>query len=104
LPAIGSPHRSPQYPNVPTLAESGLPGFDADTLFGIYAPTGTPESVIEAVRGAVAKALEQKNVNDVILTLGATPAPLSRKAFIDHHATERERFGELVKAIGLKVD
>jgi tripartite-type tricarboxylate transporter receptor subunit TctC len=102
--AIGSPHRSPQYPNVPTLAESGLPGFDADTLFGIYAPTGTPESVIEAVRGAVAKALEQKNVNDVILTLGATPAPLSRKAFIDHHATERERFGELVKAIGLKVD
>jgi len=102
--AIGSPHRSPQYPNVPTLAESGLPGFDADTLFGIYAPTGTPESVIEAVRTAVAKALEQKNVNDVILTLGATPAPLSRKAFIDHHATERERFGELVKAIGLKVD
>lgn len=89
---------------MPTLAESGLPGFDADTLFGIYAPTGTPESVIEAVRTAVAKALEQKNVNDVILTLGATPAPLSRKAFIDHHATERERFGELVKAIGLKVD
>ena len=38
--AIGSPHRSPLYPKVPTLAESGLPGFDADTLFGVYAPAG----------------------------------------------------------------
>lgn len=102
--AIGSPQRSPQYPNVPTLAESGLPGFDADSLFGIYAPAGTPDTVVEAVRAAVAKALEQKSVNDVINTLGATPAPMGRQAFIDHHAAERARFGDLVKSIGLRVD
>ncbi|MEG2049956.1 MAG: tripartite tricarboxylate transporter substrate binding protein, partial [Comamonas sp.] len=64
--AIGSPQRSPLYPKVPTLAESGLPGFDADTLFGIYAPAGTPAPVVEAVRASVLKALEQKNVIEVL--------------------------------------
>lgn len=103
--AIGSPHRSPLYPKVPTLAESGLPGFDADTLFGVYAPAGTPASVVDAVRASVIKALEQKNVVDVIQGLGATPEPrMSRQDFVDHHAKERARFAPLIKEIGLKVD
>lgn len=103
--AIGSPQRSPLYPKVPTLAESGLPGFDADTLFGIYAPAGTPAPVVEAVRASVLKALEQKNVIDVLQGLGSTPEPnMSRQAFVDHHAKERVRFEPLIKAIGLKVD
>ena len=103
--AIGSPHRSPLYPKVPTLTESGLPGFDADTLFGIYAPAGTPAPVVEAVRASVIKALEQKNVVEVIQGLGATPEPrMSRQDFVDHHTKERARFAPLIKEIGLKVD
>ena len=102
--AIGSPQRSPLLPNVPTLAESGLPGFDADSLFGVYAPAGTPKPVIEAVRNSIAKALEQKNVIDVINGLGATPAPMSQQDFIAHHPKERARFADLIKEIGLKVD
>ena len=103
--AIGSPHRSPLYPKVPTLAESGLPGFDADTLFGVYAPAGTPAAVVDAVRASVIKALEQKSVVDVIQGLGATPEPrMSRQDFVDHHAKERARFAPLTKEIGLKVD
>lgn len=103
--AIGSPHRSPLYPKVPTLAESGLPGFDADTLFGVYAPAGTPAPVVDAVRASVIKALEQKSVVDVIQGLGATPEPrMSRQDFVDHHAKERARFAPLIKEIGLKVD
>ena len=102
--AIGSPHRSPLYPNVPTLSESGLPGFDADSLFGVYAPAGTPEPVVQAVRASIEKALAQKNVVDIINGLGATPAPMSRKEFVDHHARERARFADLIKEIGLKVD
>lgn len=103
--AIGSPQRSPLYPNVPTLAESGLSGFDADTLFGIYAPAGTPPAVVDAVRASVLKALEQKNVVDVIQGLGATPEPsMSRQDFVGHHAKKRARFAPLIKEIGLKVD
>lgn len=102
--AIGSPQRSPLYPNVPTLAESGLPGFDADSLFGIYAPAGTPTHVIDAVRASITKALEQKNVIEIINGMGATPAHLSRQEFVDHHTKERTRFAALIKEIGLKVD
>ncbi|MCT9810225.1 tripartite tricarboxylate transporter substrate binding protein [Acidovorax sp. Be4] len=102
--AVGSPKRSPQYPNVPTLAESGLPGFDADTLFGIYAPTGVPDAVVAKVRDGIARALEQKAVLDIIASLGATPAAMTRKQFVDHHAIERERFADLVASIGLKAE
>lgn len=103
--AIGSPRRSPLYPQVPTLAESGLPGFDADTLFGIYAPAGTPTPVVQAVRASVLKALEQKQVIEMIESLGATPEPhMSRQEFVEHHARERARFAPLIQEIGLKVD
>lgn len=102
--AIGSPTRSPRFPDLPTLAESGLPGFDADSVFGLYAPTGTPDRVITAVRDSVAKALDQPGVVEIINGLGATPAPMSRQAFIALHASERERFAGLIRDIGLKVD
>ena len=103
--AIASPQRSPLYPKLPTLAESGLPGFDADTLFGVYAPAGTPTPVVQAVRASVLKALEQKSVIDIIQGLGASPEPgMSRAEFVAHHARERARFAPMIKEIGLKVD
>lgn len=102
--AIGSPQRSQLYPNIPTLVESGLPGFDADSLFGVYAPAGTPASIIDAVRTGIATALEQKSVLNVIHSLGATPAPMDRQEFITHHATEQARFADLIEDVGLKVD
>jgi tripartite-type tricarboxylate transporter receptor subunit TctC len=102
--AIGSPKRSPQYPDVPTLSEAGLAGFDADSLFGIYAPTGTPEAVVTRLNTEISKALAQPNVANAIRALGAEPAPMSLADFKGHHVKERERFGGLVKDIGLKLE
>jgi len=102
--AIGSSKRSPQYPNIPTLHESGLTGFDADTLFGVYAPAGVSNTIIHAVHAAIQQALAQPNVQQTITTLGASSAPMSHQAFIEHHTTERQRLGPLVQAIGLRVD
>lgn len=102
--AVGGSKRSAQYPNVPTLAESGLPGFDADTLFGIYAPAGTPDAVVHRVRAGVIDALGKPEVVKTIQGLGATAEPMERAAFIAHHATERQRFEGLIRDIGLKVD
>jgi len=102
--AIASPQRSPQYPHIPTLHESGLSGFDADTLFGVYAPAGVSNTIIHAVHAAIQQALAQPNVQQTITTLGASSAPMSHQAFIEHHATERQRLGPLVQAIGLRVD
>jgi tripartite-type tricarboxylate transporter receptor subunit TctC len=102
--AIGSLKRSPQYPDVPTLAESGLPGFDADTLFGLYAPAGTPAEVVKRVHAEVNKALQMPAVVSAIKALGAAPEPMSPKAFADHNVQEKERFAPLVKSLGLKLE
>ncbi len=102
--AVGSPQRSPQYPNVPTLAESGLAGFDADSLFGLYAPAGTPPEVVERLHAEVERALRVPAVAEAIRGLGAEPAPMSRAEFIERNGRERERFGALVRSLGLKVD
>ena len=102
--AVGSPSRSPQVPDVPTLAESGLTGFDADSLFGIYAPAGTPPAVVARLHEEINKALQVSAVNDAIKALGAEPALMSREEFIDRQQKERERFGELVKELGLKLE
>lgn len=102
--AVGGSKRSPQYPQLPTLEESGLKGFDADTLFGLYAPAGVPDIVVQRVREGVEKALVLPNVVSTIQGLGATPEPMPRNAFIKHHDIERQRFEGLIKAIQLKVD
>jgi len=102
--AIGSPKRSPSYPDIPTLHESGLTDFDADTLFGIYAPAGVPNAAVTALHAAINEALAQKSVIQTITTLGATPAAMPRHTFIEHHALERQRLAPLVQSIGLRVD
>ncbi len=102
--AVGSSKRSSLYPDVPTLAEAGLAGFDADSLFGVYAPAGTPAAVVSRVHDEINKALALPEVANVIKTLGAEPAAMTREEFLDRHVKERERFGGLVKEIGLKVD
>jgi tripartite-type tricarboxylate transporter receptor subunit TctC len=102
--AVGSSKRSPMFPEVPTLAEAGLAGFDADSLFGIYAPAGTPPAVVTRLHAEINKALQVAAVTDAIKLLGAEPAPMSREEFLERHVRERERFGGLVKGLGLKVD
>jgi tripartite-type tricarboxylate transporter receptor subunit TctC len=102
--AVGSPKRSSQLPDTPTLAEVGMTGFDADTIFGIYAPNGTPGPVVELLHEEINKALATPKVADVIKTIGAEVAALTRAEFIASQARDRQRFGAFIKEIGLKVE
>lgn len=102
--AVGSPRRSTTVPETPTLAESGFPGFDADTIFGLYAPQGTPAGVIETLHAEVNKALANPKVADVIKGIGGETAALSRADFIAGQNRDRQRFGAFIKEIGLKVE
>jgi tripartite-type tricarboxylate transporter receptor subunit TctC len=102
--AVGSPKRSSQYPDTPTMAEVGLPGFDADTIFGIYAPNGTSAAVIAQLHGEINKALAMPAVGDVIKRIGGEVSALSRSEFIDRQNKDRERYGKFIKDIGLKVE
>lgn len=102
--AVGSPRRSSQVPDVPTLAEVGLAGFDADTVFGIYAPAGVPAAVVAQLHGEINKALAAQPVMDAIKTIGGELTALSREAFIERQAKDKERFGAFIKQAGIKAE
>jgi hypothetical protein len=75
--AVGSPKRSPLFPDVPTLDEVGLKGFDADTVFGFYAPAGSPPDVINKLNGEINRILATPALRDRINALGGEPAPMT---------------------------
>jgi tripartite-type tricarboxylate transporter receptor subunit TctC len=102
--AVGSPKRSTQVPEAPTLAEAGMAGFDADTTFGIYAPGGTPAAVVAQLHEEINKALAQSRVLDVIRSIGGEVAVQSRTDFIAGQQRDRERYGAFIQEIGLKVE
>ncbi len=102
--AVGSSKRSPLFPDVPTLDEVGLKGFDADTWFGFYAPAGTPAEVITRLNREINKALSTQAVQDRIAALGGIPAPMSPADFNSRAAIDSTRFGALIKARNIQSD
>ncbi len=102
--AVGSSKRSPLFPDVPTLAESGLQGFDADSWFGFYAPAGTPPDVVSRLNREINKALGTQAVKDRISAIGGIPAPMSPSDFNLRASIDSARFGALIKARGIKGD
>jgi len=102
--AVGSMRRSPLFPDVPTLDEVGLKGFDADTLFGVYAPAGTPAEVVARLNREINKILATPNARERIAALGGEPAPMTPAEFGTHPAEDGVRFGALIKARHIKGD
>lgn len=102
--AVGSPQRSPLFPDVPTLDEAGLRGFDADTVFGFYAPAGTPPEVVAQLNAQINRALALPAVKERIASLGGeavpgTPAELQQRA-----AADSQRFGALIRERRIAAD
>jgi tripartite-type tricarboxylate transporter receptor subunit TctC len=95
--AVGSPQRAPQVPEVPTLNELGLKGFDADAVFGLYAPTGTPQAVIDRVNTEVNRVLNQAATKERILAIGNVALPLKPAEFGRKGAEDSKRFGKLIR-------
>lgn len=102
--AVGSAKRSPLFPDVPTLDEAGLKGFDADTLFGFYAPAGTPADVVTRLNREINKALATPAVQERINALGGVPAPMSPAEFNSRATADSARFGALIKARNIQSD
>ncbi len=95
--AVGSLHRSPLFPDVPTLDEAGLKGFDADTVFGFYAPAGTPAAVISRLNSEINKILGTQAVKDRIAGLGGTALPLTPAQFAAKANEDSKRFGAIIR-------
>jgi tripartite-type tricarboxylate transporter receptor subunit TctC len=95
--AVGSPRRAAAFPNVPTLDEAGLKGFDADTVFGFYAPAGTPAEVIERLNREINRILDTAPVKERIAALGGVPAPMTPAQFAAKAQEDSRRFGAIVR-------
>jgi tripartite-type tricarboxylate transporter receptor subunit TctC len=95
--AIGSPQRAPLFPDVPTLDELGLKGFDADTVFGFYAPAGTPAAVVTRLNAEVNRALATTALKERIAALGGAPAPMTPAEFQAKAAEDSRRFGAVIR-------
>jgi tripartite-type tricarboxylate transporter receptor subunit TctC len=102
--AVSSTTRLPTLPDVPTVAESGFPGFEADQWYGLVAPAGTPADTIKRFNEAANAALQRPDVAKSLATEGAVPLGGTPKAFGDLIAREIPRWREVVKASGMKLD
>ena len=95
--AVGSPARSPLFPDAPTLNEAGLKGFDADTVFGFYAPAGTPAAVTTRLNSEINRILGTAAARERITAIGGVPAPMSPGEFASKMADDSKRFGAIVR-------
>lgn len=102
--AVGSSKRSPLFPDVPTLAESGLPGFDADSVFGFYAPAATPSAVVARMNAEVNKILAVPAVRERLVAIGAEALPLSPAEFGKRGMDDSQRFGAIIRERKITAD
>ena len=102
--AVSGATRSNAFPNVPTVAESGVPNYVVVGWFGLMAPKGTPKAIVERLHAATVQAVNSADVRQQLLNVGADPAPNTPEEFGKFLRREYERYGKLIKEAGLKVE
>lgn len=101
---VTSPRRSKYLPEVPTIAESGLPGYQFDSWFGLLGPVATPVAEVNRINAAVAKLLKDPVVLERLDKQGIEPLTLSHADFAKLLAADYRRMAEVVKVSGAKLD
>jgi len=100
--AVTSAKRSSLVPDMPTIAESGIPGFEASLFYGIVAPAGTPRTIIDKLNAELRAALASDGVRQRLATDGAEPTPSTPEEYADHIDKDETRWSAVVKASGAK--
>jgi tripartite-type tricarboxylate transporter receptor subunit TctC len=106
LKALGltSAKQNAAVPGVPTIAEAGLPGYEASSWFGIFAPAGTPKDIVSRIHLVLTKALATQEVRDRLLSQGAEPVGNTPEQFGEYVKAEIVKWQKVVKTSGAKVD
>jgi tripartite-type tricarboxylate transporter receptor subunit TctC len=102
--AVTSAERSPAFPQLPTVAEGGVPGYAAESWYGLFAPAGTPREVIDRLNKSAATAVQSEafkklGVNEGLVTVALPPHALDR-----YFHDEEERWRRVISEAGIKVE
>lgn len=99
--AVASRERSPLYPDIPTAAEAGVPGFDAGAWYGLLAPANTPRDVIAKISAEAARALQKPEIVQALASIGATPIGSRPDEFARYLQADIAKWDELLKKAGV---
>ena len=102
--AVSSAKRAPTLPDVPTIAEAGVPGAEFDFWIGVLAPAQTPRAVVNRLNGEFARALQSPDVRERHANLGAEPMPMSPEQFDAYMREQLATLGALLRAAGVKAN
>jgi tripartite-type tricarboxylate transporter receptor subunit TctC len=102
--AVTTAQRSPLVPDLPTMAEAGLPGFDISTWYGLFAPAGTPPAIVAKWNADVTRILNSPDIRAKLVADGAEPSPNTPEQFAQMIARELTKYARIVKVSGAKVD
>jgi tripartite-type tricarboxylate transporter receptor subunit TctC len=102
--AVSTAKRSPLAPDIPTIAESGIPGFEAFVWYGIVAPAQTPPAIIEKLSSEIAAVMKLPEIRERLLALGSEPADSNPASFAAFIKAEAEKWGDIVKTSGAKAE
>ena len=102
--AVTSAQRNPQLPQVPTMAEAGLPTVEIGAWYGIYMPAATPKAVQQKLHDEVNKIIAMPETRTRLEAVGAELRPMSQAEFETFHMAEYQRFGEIIRKNQIKID
>ena len=101
---ISSSKRSSQLPDVPTISEAGVPGYEAENWFGLFAPARTPQRIVARLNEAVVKIVRSSEIQAQFTALGADAVGNSPEEFAAFVRRDMERYARVVKLSGAKLD
>ena len=102
--AVSTAERSEMFSALPTVAESGVPGFDVETWYGLYLPAGTPSEIVDLLNQAVNQVLQPSEIKQRFRKLGFEVTPGTSKQFADFTQAELKKWRLVVQAAGAKLD
>lgn len=102
--AVTTSARSSAAPDIPTVAESGVPGYDANAWFGVFAPSGTPPAVINRLHSEIVKVVKLPDIRDRFLSLGGEPVGSTPEQFGAFFRNEVAKWGKVVRESGARAD
>ena len=102
--AVVTAKRAPQLPDVPSMQEAGVPGYDASVWLALLAPAGTPHDVVVRLNTEIAKVMAQPDTQKALFAAGVEPAPSTPEAMQAYLVEELGRWGKVVKDAGIKME